>query len=73
MQIPSIVPSDNSTSPSATIPAPDVSKDVSTSTAVPRLTEAGKTKPADVTYLMYYLRNHLLKERVELFMDGGTV
>lgn len=35
--------------------------------------EQTKTKSADVTYLMYYLRDHLLKERVELFMEAGTV
>lgn len=31
------------------------------------------TKPIDITYLMYYLKDHLLKERVELFMEKGTV
>lgn len=30
-------------------------------------------KPADVTYLIHHLRDHLLKERVELFMENGTV
>ncbi|THU95937.1 ubiquitin related modifier 1 [Dendrothele bispora CBS 962.96] len=30
-------------------------------------------KPADVKYLIHYLRDHLLKERVELFMENGTV
>ncbi|KAJ7135451.1 ubiquitin-related modifier 1 [Mycena crocata] len=31
------------------------------------------TKPADITFLIHYLRDNLLKERVELFMEGGTV
>ncbi|KIM92197.1 hypothetical protein PILCRDRAFT_810207 [Piloderma croceum F 1598] len=70
VQIPSIVPIDNSTSPSAAVPASDISMDLPTS---PQSTDTGKTKAADITYLMYYLRDHLLKERVELFMEGGTV
>lgn len=32
-----------------------------------------KQKPADITYLIHYLRDHLLKEREELFMENGTV
>jgi hypothetical protein len=31
------------------------------------------TKPIDITYLIYYLKDHMLKERVELFMEKGTV
>ncbi|KAJ7031609.1 ubiquitin-like modifier 1 [Mycena alexandri] len=31
------------------------------------------TKPADITFLIHYLRDNLLKERVELFMEGRTV
>lgn len=31
------------------------------------------TKPIDITYLIHYLKNNLLKERVELFMEKGTV
>ena len=31
------------------------------------------TKPIDLTYLIYYLKDHMLKERVELFMEKGTV
>jgi ubiquitin related modifier 1 len=77
VQIPSIVPSDNSTTfttatPSQLVSASDISKDLSTPETAPHLT-GEKTKPTDVTYLMYYLRDHLLKERVELFMEGGTV
>ena len=30
-------------------------------------------KPADITYLMYWLRDNLLKEREELFIENGTV
>ncbi|KAF7974599.1 hypothetical protein HWV62_11882 [Athelia sp. TMB] len=32
-----------------------------------------KSKSADITFLMHYLRDHLLRERVELFMEAGTV
>ncbi|KIK82017.1 hypothetical protein PAXRUDRAFT_154746 [Paxillus rubicundulus Ve08.2h10] len=31
------------------------------------------TKPADVDYLIHHLRDHVLKERPELFMEGDTV
>ncbi|KAJ2922941.1 hypothetical protein H1R20_g14199, partial [Candolleomyces eurysporus] len=41
-------------------------------TAVPVL-EIEYTKPADVTYLIHYLRDNLLKERAELFVENGTV
>ena len=30
-------------------------------------------KPIDITYLICYLKDHMLKERVELFMEKGTV
>ncbi|KAJ3997337.1 ubiquitin-related modifier 1 [Lentinula boryana] len=30
-------------------------------------------KPADVEYLVFYLRDHLLQERPELFIEGKTV
>lgn len=75
VQISSIVPNDNSTSLSTTVPpAGEISTlDSSKVASITQLTESGKTKAADVTYLMYYLRDHLLKERVELFMEGGTV
>ncbi|RXW23220.1 hypothetical protein EST38_g2646 [Candolleomyces aberdarensis] len=41
-------------------------------TALPVL-ESECTKPADVAYLIHYLRDHLLKERAELFVENGTV
>ncbi len=31
------------------------------------------TKPADITYLLHWMRDNLLKERPELFMDGETM
>ena len=31
------------------------------------------TKPADIAYLIHYLKDHLLKEREELFVENGTV
>lgn len=30
-------------------------------------------KPTDITYLIHWMRDNLLKERAELFMEGGTV
>ncbi|RPD61708.1 ubiquitin-like modifier 1 [Lentinus tigrinus ALCF2SS1-7] len=32
-----------------------------------------QTKPADLTYLIFWLRDNLLKERAELFVENGTV
>ncbi|KAI0372454.1 ubiquitin-like modifier 1 [Pilatotrama ljubarskyi] len=34
--------------------------------------EAAK-KPADLSYLISWLKDHLLKERAELFVENGTV
>ncbi|KAJ7628615.1 ubiquitin-like modifier 1 [Roridomyces roridus] len=31
------------------------------------------SKPADIAFLIHYLRDNLLKERVELFMENDTV
>ena len=40
----------------------------------PRDADKGlEEKPADITYLMYWLRDNLLKEREELFIENGTV
>ncbi|KAJ7326354.1 ubiquitin-like modifier 1 [Mycena albidolilacea] len=36
-------------------------------------TTSDAQKPADITFLIHYLRDNLLKERVELFMENGTV
>ena len=30
-------------------------------------------RPADVTFLLHWLKDNLLKERPELFMEGDTV
>ncbi|EAU84002.1 hypothetical protein CC1G_11440 [Coprinopsis cinerea okayama7 len=30
-------------------------------------------KPADITYLIHHMRDHLLQEREELFVENGTV
>ena len=30
-------------------------------------------KPVNITFLMYWLRDNLLKEREELFIENGTV
>ncbi|KAF8153155.1 ubiquitin-like modifier 1 [Crassisporium funariophilum] len=34
---------------------------------------AEQTKPADVSFLIHYLADNLLKGRVEMFMEKGTV
>ncbi|KAI0752688.1 ubiquitin-like modifier 1, partial [Daedaleopsis nitida] len=33
----------------------------------------GPMKPADLAYLIFWLRDNLLKERAELFVENGTV
>ena len=38
-----------------------------------KVTEGGKEKPVDVQYLIFWLRDNLLKEREELFIENGTV
>jgi hypothetical protein len=35
--------------------------------------EDTETRPADVRYLIYWLNDHLLRERSELFVEDGTV
>ena len=34
---------------------------------------SGDTKSPDIAYLIHYLRDKHLRERVELFMDSGSV
>jgi len=53
IDIPSLVPTDNSTD----------STSLSTK----------EKKPADVVYLIHHMRDHMLKERPELFMEKDTV
>ncbi|OBZ76176.1 Ubiquitin-related modifier 1 [Grifola frondosa] len=36
-------------------------------------TADGETKPADLAYLIFWMRDNLLKERAELFVENGTV
>ncbi|EGO01299.1 hypothetical protein SERLA73DRAFT_179454 [Serpula lacrymans var. lacrymans S7.3] len=65
--LPHLVPIDNSMDGTSHVPS---------SSTPPSATDGDKpikTKPADVTYLMHYLRDNLLKERAELFMENGTV
>ena len=38
-----------------------------------KVTEGDKEKPVDVQYLIFWLRDNLLKEREELFIENGTV
>ena len=33
----------------------------------------GEEGPVDITFLIHWLRENLLKERPELFIEGGTV
>ncbi|KAG2361059.1 hypothetical protein BDR07DRAFT_1377532 [Suillus spraguei] len=64
--IPSFVPSDNSTHSSS-------SSSSSTTSSHNDIHSTGETKAADLEYLIYHLRDHLLKERPELFMENGTI
>ncbi|KAG2092782.1 hypothetical protein BD769DRAFT_1520910, partial [Suillus cothurnatus] len=63
--IPPLVPSDNSTHSS-----PSSSSSTPSHTTMPL---HGRYKAADLEYLIYHLRDHLLKERPELFMENGTI
>ncbi|KAI0325494.1 ubiquitin-related modifier 1 [Cubamyces sp. BRFM 1775] len=59
----------------ALVPAASSSSTSSSSTAQTAQDEAGaeKKKPADLAYLIFWLRDNLLKEREELFIENGTV
>jgi ubiquitin related modifier 1 len=46
---------------------------IDNSSHVIQLSPGAKTKPADISYLIHYIRDHHLKERAELFVDNGTV
>ncbi|KAI0827429.1 ubiquitin-like modifier 1 [Trametes gibbosa] len=55
-----------------------ISAHVPTSTSEAGLTAKERdadapTKPADLAYLVFWLRDNLLKERAELFVESGTV
>jgi ubiquitin related modifier 1 len=39
----------------------------------PLVATSGETKPADINFLIHHMRDHLLKEREELFMENDTV
>jgi len=69
ISIPNFVPSDNST---RSTPSSSSSSTPPSDNDVPS-TGAGDTKAADLEYLIYHLRDHLLKERPELFMENGTI
>ncbi|KIK41311.1 hypothetical protein CY34DRAFT_85646 [Suillus luteus UH-Slu-Lm8-n1] len=51
---------------------PFVPSDNSTHSS-PDTPSTGETKAADLEYLIYHLRDHVLKERPELFMENGTI
>ncbi|EIN14473.1 ubiquitin-like modifier 1 [Punctularia strigosozonata HHB-11173 SS5] len=36
-------------------------------------TQSEEKRPVNITYLIHWLKEHLLKERSELFEEGGTV
>ncbi|KAF8655727.1 hypothetical protein AX16_002964 [Volvariella volvacea WC 439] len=64
----------NRKSLSLTIPSQVPVDNNSASVAAPAASAANPTtKPVDLTYLMYYLKDRELKERPELFMEEGTV
>ncbi|KAG2744698.1 ubiquitin related modifier 1 [Suillus brevipes Sb2] len=66
--IPPFVPSDNSTHSSSSS-----SSSSSTPSSCNDTPSTGETKAADLEYLIYHLRDHVLKERPELFMENGTI
>ncbi|OSC99729.1 ubiquitin-related modifier 1 [Trametes coccinea BRFM310] len=41
--------------------------------ASPSTDDDAPKKPADLTYLIHWLKDNLLKERAELFVENGTV
>lgn len=43
------------------------------STDITNLANIEPKRPLDLTYLLYYMKDHMLQERVELFMEKGTV
>ena len=45
------------------------------SSAAPSSTDTSEAprKPADLAFLIHWLRDHLLQERAELFVEDGTV
>ena len=49
------------------------SHQVSLPSRVPQTSQQSDSKPADVNYLINYLRDNLLKERAELFVENGTM
>ncbi|KAF9045609.1 ubiquitin-related modifier 1 [Panaeolus papilionaceus] len=49
-----------------------VPKDNSTTTEALQ-DESKEKKKTDVTYLIHHMKEHMLKERAELFMENGTV
>ncbi|PFH50854.1 hypothetical protein AMATHDRAFT_144027 [Amanita thiersii Skay4041] len=61
----------NQRSHKLTIPA-RVPLDNGTS-GLPADTTDENSKPADISYLIHHLKDHLLKERLELFYENGTV
>lgn len=60
----------NQRSHQVAIPA-EIPSPASTGKGVPANVVSGQ--PANLTYLMYWLRDNLLKEREELFIENGTV
>jgi ubiquitin related modifier 1 len=69
ISIPRFVPSDNSTH---STPSSSSSSTPSSDNVVPSIGTV-EPKAADLEYLIYHLRDHLLKERPELFMENGTM
>ena len=49
------------------------SHQVSLPSQIPQTSQQSESKPADVNYLISYLKDNLLKERAELFVENGTM
>lgn len=64
---------DNKRSHRISIPARVKAKDVSSDLPGAQVASNQLAKPADARYLIYWLKDNLLKEHAELFVDEGTV
>ncbi|KAF9494364.1 ubiquitin-related modifier 1 [Pleurotus eryngii] len=72
LTLPRFVPISNSTSVSS-VPSPNLNDTGTESAMSDDDAIPDGLKRVDVTYLLHHLRDHLLKERPELFMDKETV
>jgi ubiquitin related modifier 1 len=68
ISVPSRVPLPTAAAPSDAAPSTGVEQSSSGASA-----DDTNTKPTDVNYLIHWLKDNLLRERPELFIEEGTV